>query len=162
MKNKFILLTGIVVVILTAGYFYKKYRVAPDVDFRSLELRMDDEKSFIADIESKKILVCFFATWCRPCMEELPSLKKAQHILNDDDLFVVLISDERMETLNAFWERTGRQHPFRQSVKKLKELKIETLPTAYLLNEKREVVFKKVGAVDWGSEEMIRKIREAQ
>lgn len=161
MKNKFILLTGIVVVILTAGYFYKKYRVAPDVDFRSLELRINDEKNFITDIASRKILVCFFATWCKPCLEEIPSFQKLQSALVDDGLMVMLISDENLETLNTFWERNNKTIPVFHSVKKLKDLKIETVPTTYLLNEKREIIFKTVGEEDWSSDKMIRKIREA-
>lgn len=163
MKNKFIFLTGIVVAILVAGFFYNKYRVAPKVNFKSIELEtFDNEKVLLSSYESKKIFICFFATWCGPCIKELPSIKRAQRILADEDILFILVSDEEKSVIEKFWNRTDKTIPVFHSVKKLHELKIETIPTSYLLNENREIIFKHTGEEDWASEAMLEKLKESE
>lgn len=161
MKNKLITGAGLIVILLVAGFLYNKYRVAPAMNFHNLKLRnIDGEQVNLGSYESRTLVVCFFATWCGPCMKEIPSLEKAQNLLNDNDVAILLISDESEATLNSFWQNQSKGLPALRSEQKLKELKIATIPTTYVLNEKREVVYNKVGETDWASAEMIAKLKE--
>lgn len=161
MKARIINGIVLVAVLLAGAYLYNKYRIAPALNFKEIKLtNIDGEQAILGSYESRTLIVCFFATWCGPCMKEIPSLEKAQNLLNDNDVAVLLVSDESEATLNSFWQGHSKGLPVLRSEQKLKELKVATIPTTYVLNEKREIVFKKVGETDWASPEMIAKLKE--
>jgi len=161
MKNKFIFLVGIVITILVAGFFYNKYRVAPKVKFETLKLTdLNGNKVSLDSFQGKKMFINFFATWCGPCIKEVPSLLSAQQILAKENFRFVLISDEPVERLKHFQEQTGAGFPILHSEKKLQEYKIYTIPTSYVLNSNHEIVFKKTGEEDWASDAVIQKLKK--
>lgn len=160
MKNKFIFLVGIVIAILVAGFFYNKYRVAPKVKFETLKLTdLNGNKISLDSFQGQKMFINFFATWCGPCIKEVPSLLSAQQILAKENFRFVLISDEPIERLKHFQEQTGTRVPILHSEKKLLEYKIYTIPTSYVLNSNHEIVFKKTGEEDWASDAVIQNLK---
>ncbi len=60
----------------------------------------DGEKVNLQDHQGKVIIITFWATWCRPCMKELPVLSGIQQQVSTDKLQVIAISYE--ETKNRF------------------------------------------------------------
>ena len=163
MKNKLILLTGIAVVILVAGFFYNKYRVAPKIKFETLELTDLDGNIFSLDsFQHKKMFINFFATWCGPCVKELPSLLSAQQMLLNKNFQFLLISDEPVERLKNFSERMEMKFLVLHSEKKLQDYKIYSIPTSYVLNTHREIAFKKSGEEDWATDKMIEQLKKIE
>jgi len=159
MKNRLIFVAGVVIAILVAGFLYNKYRVAPKVKFETLELTDLDGVKISPDVlRHKKILVNFFATWCGPCVREIPSLESVQTYFSKENFKVVLISDEPVERLKEFKQATNISLIILHSEKKLREYKIETIPASYFLNEKGEIIFKTLGEENWASEKMLQKL----
>lgn len=160
MKLKWIWATVFIAALLTSGFFYNKYRIAPKVKFEALALTdLNGNAVSLNKFKDKKLFVNFMATWCSPCISELPSLEIAQQTLSPKNFQFILISDEPLERLRLLQQRVNV--PVLCSVKKLSELKIYTIPASYLLNEKGEIVFKKTGGADWGSEEVLSEIQNA-
>lgn len=158
MNTKAIKAVLLVALLVVGGYLYNKYRIAPTVAFNTLQLVDSNEQPVtLGTYNGQPLLVSFFATWCGPCVHELPSLVQAQQLLQGKNIRVILISDES----NALLERVRSRYPeltVLHSVKKLPQLDIATIPTTYLLNSKHEEVYKKVGEEEWHSESMIEKI----
>lgn len=158
MKNKIIFTAAIVIAVLIAGFFYNKYRIAPKIKFESLELTdINGNEISIDSFHNKKLFINFFATWCGPCMSEIASIENAQQILANDNFQFLLISDEPLARLKTFQQQT--QLLVLHSEKKLSLLDIVTIPTTYVVNAKREIVYKQTSEADWASETMIEKIR---
>lgn len=69
------------------------------VDFANLAVeKLNGETVILKELSnSKKVLINFWATWCRPCRAELPIMNEAYKSVQDDYLFV-MINDENVET----------------------------------------------------------------
>lgn len=76
-------------------------RPAPGFAFRTVA---DETPHALSDFAGKVILVNFWATWCAPCIEEMPDLNRLQQNYERDGLVVITISDEPREELLAFEE----------------------------------------------------------
>ena len=73
MNNKAVKTALVIVLVLTGGYLYNKYRVAPTVAFNTLQLVDSNEQPVtLSTYNGQPLLVSFFATWCGPCVHELP------------------------------------------------------------------------------------------
>ncbi len=76
---------------------------APASDFQFLHVQ-SGEPGRLFDYQGDVVLVNFWATWCAPCLEELPALNRLQERYRDQGLTVLTISDERREALLDFEE----------------------------------------------------------
>jgi cytochrome c biogenesis protein CcmG, thiol:disulfide interchange protein DsbE len=72
---------------------------APDFAFR---LVADDSEIRLSDYDGNVILINFWATWCPPCIEELPALNRLQDRYGPEGLTVLTISDERTDVIRRF------------------------------------------------------------
>ncbi|MBK8657964.1 MAG: TlpA family protein disulfide reductase [Bacteroidetes bacterium] len=152
----------VLVVALTTGglFLYNKYRVAPPVQFAALSLTdLQGQPVALNQYAQKRLFVNFFATWCGPCVAELPSLQQAQKMLKGQTGFVI-ISDEPLERLRSFQQRNGYSLTFLHSNTPLSSIDIHTIPTSYLLNSRQEILMKHVGEEEWSSEEWLKKLTE--
>ncbi len=137
---------------LVGLYLFNKYKVAPKMDI--INLSVVDSNSVAFDIHSlkgKKIIVAFYASWCPDCIKELNVLNEIKkEKLNDVE--VLAITDETIEKLNSFKNKKQFPFTFLKLAKTFNELKIFSIPTVYLLNTKGEVVYQKVGYINWKDE----------
>jgi len=123
------------------------------VDLNGKEIKLSDYKG-------KKILVNYWATWCGPCKAEMPALLRAQTILKESNYIFLLPSDESMEKIIAFKDKTNYDFNFLKLKGSLSQLGIYALPTTYIYNEKGEKVKEIVGSVIWDSKEMIQTLKD--
>ncbi len=72
---------------------------APDFSFTRLDTR---EAARLSDFAGQVVLINWWATWCAPCLKELPDLNELQTKYADRGLVVLTISDETPETLDDF------------------------------------------------------------
>jgi len=108
------------------------------------------------------LVLNFWATWCPPCIEEMPSLDRMQQQLRDQGVVVLGVSvDEDEEAYRRFLERARVSfHTARDP-----EAAISTLygtyryPESYVIDREGRVVQKIVGAVDWTDERMMNYLR---
>ncbi|HAT66103.1 MAG TPA: thiol-disulfide oxidoreductase [Flavobacteriaceae bacterium] len=102
--------------------------------------------------EGKVTLVNFWATWCPPCVAEMPSLQN----LYDEYRGAVdfyFVSLESPETLEKFIQKKGYRLPIYIPQEQLPDgLETNSFPTTYLISKNGEIVIDKVGAADWDSE----------
>ena len=74
-------------------------REAPDLAYRLVE---SDEVERLSAHDGNVVLLNLWATWCAPCLEELPALNRLQQQFDSEGLVVLTISDEPRETLLRF------------------------------------------------------------
>ncbi len=74
-------------------------RPAPELAFRLVET---DEPRTLADYQGKVILLNLWATWCGPCLAEIPELNHFQQAYRNRGVVVIMISDEPRQTIREF------------------------------------------------------------
>ncbi len=160
MRNKLAILALLLVVAAVGGFLYKKYRVAPAIAFAPLQLTDLQGAGFeLRDNTHKVYVVNFFATWCGPCIRELPSLAYVAHYYSKQNWKFVCVSDESVERLQQLAKVYANENLlFARSTVPLKELQIYTVPTTYILNSQLEILYKTTNGENWMSGEMIKRM----
>ena len=129
------------------------------IQSNSIYVDLDNNEVDLSSFRGKKILINYWATWCGPCIQEMPSLLKAQELLKDENYIFLLVSDESIQKISTFKNRKKFNFTYLKSLVSLGSMGIYSLPTTYIFNEKGEKVNKIVGAVDWNSNRMIKKLK---
>jgi thiol-disulfide isomerase/thioredoxin len=112
---------------------------------------MNGETHRLSDYRGKWVLVNYWATWCPPCLEELPELE-VFHAHNAADRAVVLgvnMEDIDLTELRAFIEQQFVSYPILIAGPRPKALlgQVPGLPTSFLVNREGQVVARQVGPV---------------
>lgn len=121
----------------------------------------------LADFRGKAILVNFWATWCAPCLKELPSLDTLQDRLSDRKFEVVAIAADPRgpEVAKAFLDRLEIQNLKLYADPRLAMATsiggADVLPVSILYDEKGREVGRLVGEADWTSPEAVRLVSAA-
>jgi peroxiredoxin len=128
---------------------------APDFVFRD---QSGKERSLSA-LRGKVVLVNFWATWCPPCRDELPSMQQLQRRMAGKPFEMLALSvDDSWESVNRFMKENGFTVPVYEDFDK----RISTLygtnmwPETYIVDKKGKVAYKVVGPKDWTSSEVLK------
>ncbi len=122
-------------------------------DLYKIELQTLDGKPVdMDDFKNKTVFINFWATWCKPCIQEMPTIAKAQELLKDKNVVFLFPSNESVDLIEGFKERKGFDFNYVQS-KNLEALNIVALPTTFIFNPKGELIFSEAGFRDWSTEE---------
>ena len=117
----------------------------------------------LADKRGRVVLINFWATWCSPCVREMPSLDRLQAKFDKSVFEVVLISEDRdPAVIEPFFKRLGlanmaAYHDPRSRLSR--QLAIPGLPTTLLIDQKGFEVGRVVGSAEWDSPQALTLIR---
>ena len=133
-------------------------------DFESLLLKtsfvdLNENNLDLSVYKKGKIVVSYWATWCAPCIKEMPGIKKAEEILEEYGYTFLLVSDETLDEISDFKNEWNFDLNFLKSTKSFETLGVYAMPTSYIFDENGKIVETIVGAVEWDSKEMIDKLK---
>ncbi len=131
-------------------------RPLPEIGF----IDPDDKALSLADYKGKVVLLNFWATWCAPCVKEMPSLDRLQAAMGKDKFVVVPLSldgpskpkvapfykDKNLANLGVYFDKG----------KKVQQtLDVSVLPTSILIDAQGREIGRMLGEADWDKPESI-------
>ena len=124
----------------------------------------DGQPFTLGSLRGRPLLINFWASWCSPCIAEMPSLQMAAEQLHPDGIDVVLISVDRgggnkaLPVLRANGVTTPRLG-FDPKAALSREMGVTGLPTSFLLSADQQRCAVYVGPREWHEDQMLDEIR---
>jgi thiol-disulfide isomerase/thioredoxin len=138
-----------------------KFSTPPSIDFKEIELIDPSGKRVSLDAhKGKPLVINFWATWCGPCMQEIPDFDLVQSKYEGSVKFLMVYDESSLANIQGFFKKYNYHLTFLQSQKGFKQMGIYSIPTTYFLDKNGDVVDSKSGSLDVNSlEAMIQKIK---
>ena len=139
-----------------------------DITFPSDRLATQDGKGFVMAERTKPMIVNFWATWCAPCVHELPDLASAAALLStgpeDTQIEVVLISVDRKGAAHAqnFLDERGIKgviSAYNPTSDWPRTLGLRGLPSTYLISADKTSVYLVSGPAAWADEAVLAQVK---
>ena len=117
------------------------------------------------DFKGKLLILNFWATWCAPCREEMPSLDDLQSNSNFDNLkiFPINIGQENFTKSDSFFKELGIQNLdiyFDAPITLAKKFSLRGVPTTILFNKKGEEFGRIMGSIDFNNLEFVNWLKQ--
>ena len=134
-------------------------RMAPD--FSALD--MDGRVLPLSSYRGKVVLLNLWATWCYPCVLEIPALERIYRKYGGEDFEIVAVSLDQMETEQLKQFLKGRNITFTilhdQSSKAMQLYYARAIPTSFLIDRNGTIVKRIEGLHDWEGESFQDELR---
>ena len=132
------------------------------IDFESNMLQFSDLDNNIFNIQKfkgKNLLINYWATWCNPCLAEMPYMVELyEKYKNEEDIIFLFLSREELKTIKNYI-------PQDENLQRLPIFKVITddeffatsgIPTTFIINSDGEVVVKDLGTAFWNDESVFK------
>jgi thiol-disulfide isomerase/thioredoxin len=107
---------------------------------------IDGRRLKLADLKGKVVLIDFWATWCWPCVQEMPALKKLRAKYQQKDFEIIAVSiDENGSKVQPFAKVNGLDFFVSHSPTIGERFKASPIPTTLFIDKLGHLRFRKVG-----------------
>ena len=136
----------------------KEPQAAPEFSYQDI----NGNTHTLAGYQGKVVVVNFWATWCPPCIKEMPSLQSASEQLKQDDIHVLGINiGDNKEAIEDFLELTPVDFPLLmdENMDSMALWALKGLPTTHILNPAGQIAFTVLGDKEWDEPSLLEQIR---
>lgn len=127
---------------------------------------IDGEKTTLSEQKGKVLFINFWATWCGPCLKEMPSIAKLHEQLESQGLkgevAVLAITDDRPDDVRSFLQK--RPYPFTvlfdSSSMLVTRLEIPALPTTVVVDGRDRIALAHVGVYQWNLPDVVAQLKK--
>lgn len=124
-------------------------RVGLDWSLRDL----DGQEVAMERFRGEVLLLGFWATWCAPCVAEMPGFVRLERMLAGSGARLLLVTDEPAEVVRVFAREKGLDLPFYLAGEGVPSAIFPPgRPTAFVVDCEGRIVLRHVGGADWGAE----------
>ncbi|WP_372753304.1 TlpA family protein disulfide reductase [Mariniflexile sp.] len=119
--------------------------------------KLSNENNAVFNFEEAKgkvVLINFWATWCPPCIAEMPSMQSLYNDYKDKMLFLFVTNDEYSK-INQFLTKNSYTFKVHRPASNYPEyFDIQTIPRTFLIDKNGNIVIDEDNAVNWNSDKI--------
>jgi thiol-disulfide isomerase/thioredoxin len=139
-------------------------KTTPSTDLSAIRFK-DSQNNIVSlgDLEGKVVFLNFWATWCPPCLAEMPSINKLhQQFANDQEVVFLLIdADSDFKKSQGYLDRKKYSLPLFTFASEIPETIFKgSLPTTIVLDKKGRIAYNGVGAANYANPKFTTFINE--
>ncbi len=114
---------------------------------------LSGEKILVSELEGRVVFLNMWATWCKPCIAELPGIQRLFESFKDEPVAFVLVSPEKLDHVKDYMASTELTVPvFVWETTPPTVFKSQVIPATFIMDRAGNVVFRHIGAAKWDSE----------
>lgn len=110
------------------------------------------QKRQLEDFKNKPILINFWATWCPPCLAEMPSLQKLQNDYGNKVNFIFISNEEQSLTFQFLQDKEWNLKSYRPLNHTPELLQSNSIPTTFIIDQNGKIVVKETGNKNWNGD----------
>lgn len=134
-------------------------RVAPAADLSGIRFKDINGKIVdLGNLKGKVVFLNFWATWCPPCLAEMPSIQKlyTQLAADPDFVFLLVDADSKLPEAQQFMQKKKYSMPVYEVASNIPEQLFKgSLPTTIVFDKKGRISFNEEGAANYGHKKFI-------
>ncbi len=138
--------------------------IKPSKEANNIELfDINNQKYSLSGLNGRVVLVNFWASWCPPCIEEMPSMTRLVETISSDRLVVLAVNvKEKRARVERIATRLELNFPVLLDQKKAvaDAWGIKVYPSSFLIDSSGRMRFKAIGPVEWDSDEVVAYIKQ--
>jgi peroxiredoxin len=120
----------------------------------------DGEELDFVNIRGKVVFLNFWATWCFPCLAEMPCIQRLYDSIQSEEIVFMCVSDEDRKKVSNFVEENEFTFPLYSLVgEKPQIFQTRGIPATFIISRDGQIVFKHVGAAKWDDKTSIDFLR---
>jgi peroxiredoxin len=130
---------------------------------KNFSFTLDGRSTRLSDLRGKVVVLNFWATWCPPCVEEMPALNRLHKQISARGGLVLGISvDDNAQAYEQFLREHQIEFPtYRDPAKEISSAYGTFMyPETYIIDPHGRIARKVIGPREWDREEMVRMIRD--
>lgn len=133
--------------------------VGGDWELQSIQ---SGESVSLSSLRGKAVFVNIWATWCPPCVAELPSIASLYARFKDDpNVAFVLASSEEVDVVRAFLDQNGYEIPvYIAQGPEPSSMASNGIPITFILDKEQNIRLRHLGSTDWDSESVAKLLRQ--
>ena len=116
-----------------------------------------------SDYKERVTIINFWATWCPPCIEEIPSLNRLKEKLKKLPIDLISINyAEDLATIKTFMKNVNVEFPvlLDQNGVFAQQWNVITYPSTFIIDKKGKIIYGVNAAIEWDNPEVINKIKQ--
>jgi len=116
----------------------------------------------LGDYRGKVVLINFWATWCPPCVEEIPSLGRLQEEFSKDELVVLSVDvGEPVERVREFLQKVPAAYPVMLDPEgeTVSAWNLRAFPTTFVIDAEGRISLSYFGGLDWDAPDIVEQLR---
>ncbi|MGK7388960.1 MAG: TlpA family protein disulfide reductase [Candidatus Cyclobacteriaceae bacterium M2_1C_046] len=155
-------LLGEVTGFLQRGLFYtgllnanvEKLENAKEADYNFTMTTLDGEQVSFTEFKGKVVFLNLWATWCGPCIAEMPGIQNLYDKVEKDDIvFVMLSLDETTDKVQKFVDRKEFDFPVYMASHGVPDVfRTGSIPTTHIISPEGKIIYTKKGTANYNTE----------
>jgi peroxiredoxin len=124
---------------------------------------MDGVMHRLSDYRGQVVIVNFWATWCPPCREEMPSMQRAWEQIQGEDMVILAIDvGEDEDTIFTFTADYPVEFPLLLDLdsRVIQEWPVRGLPTTFIVDPQGRIAYRAIGTRDWEDPALLDTLRK--